>query len=381
MTGKRNRSKSVSERSEYNLRPRIRLHSLRRNNPKMAEGEDDNATRQLKVTLQIESDAVPLFRGNRKPGETDFVSNNVKLHDWIIALESYFLNNNVEDCEKRNTMYKFIDKQRGDASFLLGTFLHPTYNDKSWEYIKSMILSTYPRGDERDYRTAIAGLLLEKKVNEEANVHINIKTVRDCNYTLKELFFEKTELDRKKKMDLEDAFELIVSNLTMCIHFNSNVCEEVFKGSMELNIEECFRTMTTKVNKIPVEKGLYPKRKESVTDEARGMFSTPGYSGNQNYRGGRGRGGNTRGSSSRQQYKGGKNLNPPQWEREEMPGDKGRQESNHSKRFDKKKVKCHNCGKMGHFRKECRHPKIQGNEHNWRGASGCERELAGEWDS
>ena len=86
-------------------------------------------------------------------------------------------------------------------------------------------------------------------------------------------------------MDLEEAFQVIVSNFTLCLNFSSYTCEEVFRESLEFNIENCFETLTDKENRIPIEKGLYPKDRAKESDEARGMLFNSDPSNNQSNRG------------------------------------------------------------------------------------------------
>ena len=112
------------------MRSHIRLNSLRRDNSKMPPNKSKSLSKG-RVT------GFPFFKGNRRDDERDFISKNKKLPDWIIALKIYFLNSNMEDAEKRQMMFKFVDKNKGYAPYLLATFLHPAYNGKSWDYIKA----------------------------------------------------------------------------------------------------------------------------------------------------------------------------------------------------------------------------------------------------
>ena len=52
-----------------------------------------------------------------------------------------------------------------------------------------------------------------KKVNEGSSHYVNAKDIRDANYSLKDLSSEKTKLDKKKKLNLEDAFEIFYIKL------------------------------------------------------------------------------------------------------------------------------------------------------------------------
>ena len=130
----------------------------------------------MTVQLSTAENSVPLFRGGRRYGEIDY-SEGVSLDSFIDSLETYFQTANIKDEDRIKSLYKFVDKRRGDASITLAHLLQPEYTNWTWEQVKGRLMLIYPSDESRNYQKGMDRLLFE--IEFEGQLHpLNIDKLR-----------------------------------------------------------------------------------------------------------------------------------------------------------------------------------------------------------
>lgn len=105
---------------------------------------------------------LPIFTGNPREGEPYF-RNEIHIKDFMRAIENYIAHNDIrDDSKKLSILYSLVDKRRGDAQRLVASFAGKV---TSFEDVKQVFLDMYPSPEITNFSNA-AKALLDLKITE-----------------------------------------------------------------------------------------------------------------------------------------------------------------------------------------------------------------------
>ena len=382
----RSRTRFISESSEGNS-----SESSENSSDSANMGEDNNQGNSVTVQLSTAENSVPLFRGGRRYGEIDY-SEGVSLDSFIDSLETYFQTANIKDEDRIKNLYKFVDKRRGDGSITLAHFLQPEYTNWTWEQVKGRLRLIYPSDESRNYQKGMDRLLFD--IQFEGQLHpLNVDKLRKAVNSIVRLYLEHSDsgnvIDGNATgLPVKEILTSFVGNILTARIFSSFCYNKVMeKCSNQADLDELTSTLMSVINNCPpgkeIYKGMGQERKseaqiqqlskESKNSERNGQRESNRYQNREARQQFSGTGNRKQGASGSGRWKSNNQSNSQNRNRQSFykKNNEAQGNANYAGRgnnqgnsTDKKNIKCFNCGKMGHYARECRTRNVRqmGNE-------------------